>query len=622
MAFRGIRSRLALLAVAGGLAPTLIAGLAGTGLAGTGLAGAGLAGAGLAGTASLSTASAAAGTPPGIDPAYIYAQLDYMVTHFQHREAGYRAGSAGHTGFARYWQRQMLALLGPFGARARSYPFAVRGWLGRPATAPAADVEVTVPGLADPAHEVIIGCHYDAEADSTESANDDASGCAIELGVAKAMAAYWRDNHLGPARTLRFVLFDAEEQGIFGSYEYVNQIARGDLTDMSAMINEEQNGIAYPLRYLGKSANPLMPLFAYVSPLAANDVYQQYSTTPRQRAGLTQLTRLLRRAVPATFRQFRAMGDQMLTYHRRAGPDLWRAVFTPAQAAQVHVLTDNLGSSDQVPFTAAGVRSAMFVGNSTYYQRTPPPGSYPYDRPQDTIALMNTFADGGSAASHALELALGLPGMLTTWLLSQPSVLGQARPDGRPAAAVGDVGVVLPGHPVRFDAAASYDPGKPGARLSYAWSFGDGQSASGRAVRHAYAAAGSYRLRLTVSAGAGRPRVITRRIVVGPRAKFANPYASLPQGPAGSIGTLVARGLPPANPAAVLPGPAPGRRDQVGTAAQARRLTARAHRTAVPAGHTSALPWAFAGAGVLALLGILMAVVLRTRRAGRTGQKA
>jgi hypothetical protein len=116
--------------------------------------------------------------------------------------------------------------------------------------------------------------------------------------------------------------------------------------------------------------------------------------------------------------------------------------------------------------------------------------------------------------------------------------------------------------------------------------------------------------------------VITRRIVVGPRAKFANPYASLPQGPAGSIGTLVARGLPPANPAAVLPGPAPGRRDQVGTAAQARRLTARAHRTAVPAGHTSALPWAFAGAGVLALLGILMAVVLRTRRAGRTGQKA
>jgi hypothetical protein len=168
MAFSGIRSRLALLAVAGGLAPTLITGLVGTGLAGTGLAGTGL-----ASTAAPSIAPAAVGTPPGIDPAYIYRELDYMVTHFQHREAGYQAGSAGHSGFARYWQRQMLALLGQFGARARNYPFAVRGWLGRPATAPAADVEVTVPGLADPAHEVIIGCHYDAEADSTQSANDD-----------------------------------------------------------------------------------------------------------------------------------------------------------------------------------------------------------------------------------------------------------------------------------------------------------------------------------------------------------------------------------------------------------------------------------------------------------------
>jgi hypothetical protein len=212
--------------------------------------------------------------------------------------------------------------------------------------------------------------------------------------------------------------------------------------------------------------------------------------------------------------------------------------------------------------------------------------------------------------------------MLTTWLLSQPPVLGQARPDGRPAAAIGDIGVVLPGHPVRFDAAASYDPGKPGARLSYTWNFGDGQSASGRAVRHAYAAAGSYRLRLTVAAGAGRPRVIARRILVGPRANFATPYASLPHGPANSIGTLVAKGLPPANPAAVLPTPAPGRRDQVGTAARARRLTARARRTAVPAGHTSALPWAFAGAGVLVLLGILLAVALRARRGRRTGQKA
>ncbi len=159
----------------------------------------------------------------------------------------------------------------------------------------------------------MIGCHYDGEADSTESAYDDGSGCAIELGVAEAMAAFWRAHHLYPARTLRFVLFDAEEQGLFGSYEYVNKIARNDLADMTMMINEEQNGIAYPLRYLGKSSNPLMPFFAFLSPLSGNNVYRNYSVTPRQLTGLQQLRTLDpprgRRGVPELPRDGRSDAD-------------------------------------------------------------------------------------------------------------------------------------------------------------------------------------------------------------------------------------------------------------------------------------------------------------------------
>src|SRR5262245_24170999 len=66
---------------------------------------------------------------PGIDPGYIYAQFDHLVTGFQRREAGYRAGAAGHAGFARYWSSQMLRLLGPFGARTQTFTFPVKGWL-------------------------------------------------------------------------------------------------------------------------------------------------------------------------------------------------------------------------------------------------------------------------------------------------------------------------------------------------------------------------------------------------------------------------------------------------------------------------------------------------------------
>ncbi len=567
-------------------------------------------------------AGQAALATPGIDPAFIYSQFDYLVTHFQHREAGYLAGSAGHTGFARYWASQMLHLLGPFGAREQTFRFPIRGWLGRPATAPAADVEVTVPGLAQPAREVVIGCHYDGEADSSQSAYDDGSGCAIELGVAEAMAAFWRAHHVYPARTLRFVLFDAEEQGLLGSYAYVNKIARNDLPDITTMINEEQNGIAYPLRYLGKSSNPLMPLFAFLSPLAGNNVYPKYSLTARQLAGLRRLRTLVHGAVAAAFQRYRAMGDQMLTYHSPGGTDIWRPVFTQAQIGRVRVLSDTLGSSDQVPFTQAGVRSAMFVGNATYYQRRPPPGSYPYDQPQDTIALMNIFADGGSAASHALQLALGLPGLLTTWLLAQPAVLGQAAPDGRPVAAIGDTGVILPGRAAAFTAVTSFMPGQQGAKLHYVWDFGDGHLSAGRSVQHVYQAPGAYTLRLLVRGQSGRPRVISKPLIVGPQPAFGNVYGSLSAGAANPVAVAVAKGLPPRNPAVRLPAAVPGARDRVGTAAQARRAGPPATTRARPSRSSSGsatLIWAVSILAAVLVVGGLLIGRRRRRRPGTAG---
>src|SRR5262249_45194237 len=157
----------------------------------------------------------------------------------------------GHDEFAAYWTQEMQRDLAGFAPQVRLDAFAYSGWRGRPAPKPAVNVEVSVPGLAHPELAVGIGCHYDREAQATQSAYDDASGCAIELGVAQAMGAYWRAHHVYPARTLRFVIFDAEESGIYGSWHYVNQTANGDLGQIVAMINEEQNGIAYPLRFLG-----------------------------------------------------------------------------------------------------------------------------------------------------------------------------------------------------------------------------------------------------------------------------------------------------------------------------------------------------------------------------------
>jgi PKD domain-containing protein/peptidase M28-like protein len=416
------------------------------------------------------------------------------------------------------------------------------------------------------------------------------------------MAGFWRSRGLYPARTLRFVIFDAEEQGLFGSFNYVDEAANGTLPDIVAMFNEEQAGIGYPLRFLGDIANPLMPTHIFVSPSSPNALYRGLVLSAAQVARNQAFAKLMTTATAGSFRVFCQLGYQRLTYHGATGREVWRPIFTPSQLAQWPIASDALGSSDQVPFTLAGIRAATIVGNFSYYSgRTAPAASYPYDQPTDTIGLMNTFADGGTTQSHALSLALAVPGMLTTWMLSQPDILGQVRPDGPPIAAIDSIGPVRPGSPVTFGAIALV-PGTPHARLSYWWRFGDGRAATGPRVQHAYAAAGNYTLRLTVTAHDGQARVISQEISAGQPPGYANPYAAAPTGEQSAAAIAAATGQPLANPAVGLPGSRPGLVDQVGRVAAARSQ---------PAG-SSAGPWILSAVAVLVLA--VAAGALKSRR--------
>jgi hypothetical protein len=562
-------------------------------------------------TAVGSAPAGAEGTParvalpvPGIDPGFIYGQLAYMATHFQRREAGYVTGAAGHDGFARYWASEMVKLLGPLGATARRYQFRIRGWLGRPASAPAVNVEVTVPGSSGTAQAVVIGCHYDGEAISTQSAYDDASGCAIELGVAQAMARFWRGRGLYPARTLRFVLFDAEEQGLLGSFDYLNHEANGSAADIVAMFNEEQSGIGYPLRFLGKLGSPLMTTHVFVSPAAPDSIYPRLVLSAAQEAANRAFVSRLKAAVGGAFLAMRRRGYQELTYHGNGGSPVWRPIFTAGQAGHVPVSADTVGSSDQMPFTLAGIPDATFVGNFSYYGAGAAAASYPYDRPDDKLALMNTFADGGTGQSQALTMALGLPGMLTTWMLSQPGVLGQARPDGHPLAAIGSIGQIRPLRPVTLSA-TGFAPGVPAAKLSYSWRFGDGTTAAGRVVRHVYAAAGSHPLSLRVSAPGLGARTVSETLRIGQPVTYANPYT----GSAGRALRVVLEGRPPENRSVILPVATPGLTDKVARAAGTRQAAASG---------SSSAGWMLTVVAAVAVATLAAAAVAGQRRSRRS----
>src|SRR5216683_840690 len=502
---------------------------------------------------------------PTVDPNYIYDQLFCMVTHFQHREAGYDNNLAvnvnGHDEFAAYWAQEMQHNLAGFGAQVRRDEFSVQGWQGRPATVPAFNVEVTVPGVLHPEQVFVIGCHYDGEASSTQSANDDASGCAIELGVARAIGQYWLSHHLYPARTLRFVIFDAEEQGLFGSFHYLNSTINGDVKNLVAMFNEEQNGIAYPLRYLGQMSNPLLPFYIYMSPLQDNALYaHQDLLSPQQQQHISHFRALMQQAVVASFQQFQALGFQMLSYHNGKQGDVFQPIFTPNQLSYIHQEDDTLGGSDQIPFTLAGLPCATFAGNSTYYDNNPPPWSYPFDQPQDTIQLMNTYADGSSQHSYALTLALGLPGMLTTWMLTQPDVLGAAPADQNPIAAISDIGQTVVGRSFTLDARASFDPN--GNTLTYAWNFGDGTQASGITATHTYTKTGTYTLDLTVSSSKAARHISKTINVVTLPTSYDNLYANFPQ-----------NGYPPSNHQVIYPVPNDSLSDKATTSAGATTST-------------------------------------------------
>ena len=65
-----------------------------------------------------------------------------------------------------------------------------------------------------------------------------------------------------------------------------------------------------------------------------------------------------------------------------------------------------------------------------------------------------------------------------------------------------------------FDAADSADP--DGRLVKYAWDFGDGKTGAGKTASHAYAAAGDYTARLTVTDDNGQRHAVERAIRVGP----------------------------------------------------------------------------------------------------------
>lgn len=434
---------------------------------------------------------------------------------------------------------------------------------------------LTIPGAVHPEQTVVIGEHQDGASLSTwGSAYDDGQGAAVIMGVARDMLQYWTTNHLWPARTVQFVLFDGEEEGLFGSFFYEANLMPIGAVDKNlyvGMFNVDQNGLEYPARHLGTVDKPDQgSWFTNINETPQAD-YSFYSNTayPRLVSNLAKIKAFHTETHQAVVNTFSELGqlykskplpllDYPGNYANLYPTDCVTQSATPSAVNCVDTFQsfandskylldkdDTLGRTDQDPFIRCGIPAWGILGAYDTNDQEPVQGGGPlsglpyagYDTPVDNVGWLNLMASGrqpgsqvydasppneinpwdpahnpsGLIGAEAVRRALSYAGNLVLNEATDPQMLGTAPTPTDPIAYFVPDRYTAHIHDVRtFNAIPS-----PVPATKWAWKFGDGSTASGPSATHAYSTPGVYTVSLTESAPSGTSKYTASLHVVG-----------------------------------------------------------------------------------------------------------
>lgn len=107
-------------------------------------------------------------------------------------------------------------------------------------------------GQSKPDEFVVVGAHLDSW-DLASGTTDNGTGSCVVLETARALAALARQGNR-PERTIRFVLFTGEEQGLFGSKEYVRRHKDEMPRTSAALVHDTGTGKVLSLGLQGREA--------------------------------------------------------------------------------------------------------------------------------------------------------------------------------------------------------------------------------------------------------------------------------------------------------------------------------------------------------------------------------
>jgi hypothetical protein len=174
------------------------------------------------------------------------------------------------------------------------------------------NVIAEIPGTEKPDEVVIISGHLDSwDGPGSEGAQDNGTGTMVALEAARIL------NKVGarPARTIRFILWTGEEQGLFGSVEYVKQHS-AELEKISAVFVDDggtnyQGGLSATAEMepmLREALKPAMEAFP--------DMPMEIRITPQLRGfGGSDHAPFVQKGVPAFFWSERGRGDYRFIHH-------------------------------------------------------------------------------------------------------------------------------------------------------------------------------------------------------------------------------------------------------------------------------------------------------------------
>jgi len=170
------------------------------------------------------------------------------------------------------------------------------------------NVVATKRGTARPDEIVVVGGHYDSVPRSP-GANDNASGTAAVLEAARVLAS------IPTPRTVQFVLFAAEELGLFGSAAFVAERRQG----VVAMVNLDMVGWGERLM---------------VGNAGRDEAIVELAVQAAQGAGI-QVSRF--RAGASDHASFERAGIPALFLHRGVDPDYHRPTDVPSNVDPRHL---------------------------------------------------------------------------------------------------------------------------------------------------------------------------------------------------------------------------------------------------------------------------------------------